>query len=84
MFLRNLIMSITLAIFFMCYCKALADVAKKLPTEKQAVFVISDIFKKIFLGATLNILLTLLGFIPFSLSNVFICSVIVIFLDTVG
>ena len=77
-------MAFTLAIFFMCFLKALADAAKKIPESKQAVFVLSEIFKKLFLGTVLNILLALLGFIPFSLSNVFICMTIIIFIDSVG
>ena len=83
MFLRNLVMAIILALFFMCYLKALAEAAKEVNPNKQATLVISDIIKKVFLGSTLNVLLSLTGVLTFTPSNIFICTTMIIFANAV-
>lgn len=78
MFIRNLIMAIILALFYLSYFKALADFAKKLIPEKQGLLVTVQIIKTIFFGMALNVLLTLLGITSFNFTDIFICISLVI------
>ena len=84
MFLRNIIMAIVLALFFLCYLSALAKAGKEVTEDKQGVLILTDLIKKIFLGSVLCTILTLLGLTSFCFGDTFICICIVIFLDTVG
>lgn len=81
--IRNFIMAIVLALFFLAYLKALADNAKKLMPEKQGLLITSQIIKHIFYGIVLCVLLTLLGITAFTFSDIFICVSLVILIQTI-
>lgn len=81
--ISNFIMAIILALFFLVYLKALADIAKKLTPEKQGLLVTSQIIKHIFYGIVLCVLLTLLGITTFTFSDIFICVCLVILIQTI-
>lgn len=80
---RNFIMEIILALFFLAYLKTLADIAKKLMPEKQGLLITSQIIKHIFYGIVLCVLLTLLGITTFCFSNIFISVSLVILIQTI-
>lgn len=84
MFLRNAIMAIILAIFFLSFLKSLANIAKQLNPEKQGILVTAEIVKVIFFGSVLDVLLTLLGITSFNFTDIFICVCLVIFYRMLG
>ena len=82
MFLRNLIMAIMLALFYLNFMKGLAEIAKTVPDERKPLVLSTIVAKCIFFGVVLNVLLTLLGITQFNFTDGFICTTIVIFLQT--
>lgn len=82
MFLRNLIMAIILALFYLNFMKGLAEIGKSLPDNRRFLVITTIVVKYIFFGIVLNVLLTLLGLTQFNFTDSFICTAIVIFLQT--
>ena len=76
-------MAIILALFFLVYLKALADIAKKLLPDRQGLLVTLQLIKHIFYGMVLCVLLTLLGITTFTFSDIFICVCIIILLQVI-
>ena len=82
MFLRNIVMAIILALFYLSFMKGLAEIGKTLPDERKAYVLGTIVVKYIFFGIVLNVLLTLLGITEFNFTDGFICTTIVIFIQT--
>lgn len=82
MFLRNLIMAIVLALFYLSFMKCLAEIGKTLPDKRRAIVLSTIVIKYIFFGIVLDVILTLLGITQFNFTDGFICTTIVIFLQT--
>lgn len=82
MFLRNIVMAIILALFYLSFMKGLAEIGKTLPDERKAYVLGTIVVKYIFFGIVLNVLLTLLGITEFNFTDGFICTSVVIFLQT--
>lgn len=82
MFLRELIMAIILALFFLSFLYGLSKMAKTLSENRQGIIMATVIVKYIFFGLVLNVLLTLLGLTQFNLSDIFLCICLVIFKET--
>ena len=82
MLLRNIVMAIILALFYLNFMKGLAEIGKTLPDERKAIVLSTIVTKYIFFGIVLNVLLTLLGITQFNFTDGFICTTIVIFLQT--
>lgn len=82
MFLRELIMAIILALFFLSFLYGLSKMAKTLSENRQGIIIATVIVKYIFFGLVLNVLLTLLGLTQFNLSDIFLCICLVIFKET--
>ena len=81
--LRNFIMAIILALFYLNYFKSVADIAKKLVPDKQGIFTATMIIKHIFYGMVLCVLLTLLGITTFTFGDIFICVSIIVLLQVI-
>lgn len=71
-----------LALFYLNFMKGLAEIGKTLPDERKALVLSTIVIKYIFFGVVLNVLLTLLGITEFNFTDGFICTTIVIFLQT--
>lgn len=82
MFLRNLIMAIVLALFYLSFMKCLATIGKSIPDKSKFKVLSTIVVKYIFFGIVLNILLTLLGLTEFTFADIFICITLVIFLQS--
>ena len=82
MFLRELIMAIILALFFLSFLYGLSKMSKTLSENHQGIIMATVIVKYIFFGIVLNVLLTLLGLTQFNLSDIFLCICLVIFKET--
>ena len=82
MLLRNIIMAIILALFYLSFMKGLAKIADTLPDERKAIVLSTIVIKYIFFGIVLNVLLTLLGLTEFCFADCFICTSLLIFLQT--
>lgn len=76
--IRNFIMAVLVALFYLCYFKSIADVVNKINPKHKEFEISVIILKHIFLGITLNILLTLLGLMSFTFGDIFICISLVI------
>lgn len=87
MFIRNLIMAIILALFYLRFFKGIAAHSKnleKLNPIAARLFPLIYIFLVSFNGLVLNVLLTLAHLTTFTFSDIFLCITVSAFYESLG